>query len=77
MEKIETYFEDNLLMVCVPMRHFSGRHMNDRWHTLWAGWVIRAGSQAVIHTGDSGYGDHFRMIGEKYGPFDITMVECG
>ncbi|MGB3144128.1 MAG: MBL fold metallo-hydrolase, partial [Maribacter sp.] len=27
--------------------------------------------------GDSGYGPHFKEIGEKYGPFDFAMMECG
>jgi L-ascorbate metabolism protein UlaG (beta-lactamase superfamily) len=27
--------------------------------------------------GDSGYDTHFRAIGDKYGPFDIVMLECG
>ena len=68
---------DNLLFACVPMRHFSGRAITDRNSTLWAGWVIQSENRTVIHTGDSGYGPHFKKIGEKYGPFDLTMVECG
>ena len=27
--------------------------------------------------GDSGYGPHFQSIGEQYGPFDLTFLECG
>jgi L-ascorbate metabolism protein UlaG (beta-lactamase superfamily) len=68
---------ENILLACVPMRHFSGRGITDRFTTLWGGWVIRSGDHSVIHTGDSGYGPHFREIGERYGPFDLTMVECG
>ena len=49
----------------------------DRNKTLWAGWVIKTGKHTTIHTGDSGYGEHFKQIGEEYGPFDLTMVECG
>lgn len=73
----EIEFDNELLFACVPMRHFSGRGINDRNKTLWAGWVIKSNEHSVIHTGDSGYGDHFKQIGEKYGPFDLTMVECG
>lgn len=68
---------DKITLACVPMRHFSGRGMGDRYSTLWAGWVIKSGNHSIIHTGDSGYGDHFKEIGEKYGPFDLAMVECG
>ena len=27
--------------------------------------------------GDSGYDTHFKLIGEKYGPFDLALLECG
>ena len=27
--------------------------------------------------GDSGYDTHFKTIGEKFGPFDLTILECG
>jgi L-ascorbate metabolism protein UlaG (beta-lactamase superfamily) len=27
--------------------------------------------------GDSGYEQHFKAIGDKYGPFDIAILECG
>ena len=27
--------------------------------------------------GDSGYETHFKTIGEKYGPFDLALLECG
>lgn len=73
----EFEFNQDIIFACVPMRHFSGRGISDRNKTLWAGWVIKSAAHAIIHTGDSGYGDHFKQIGEKYGPFDITMVECG
>ena len=73
----EFQFDQEILFSCVPMRHFSGRGIADRNKTLWAGWVIKSKNHTIIHTGDSGYGDHFKQIGEKYGPFDLTMVECG
>ena len=72
----EAVFE-GLTLACVPMRHFSGRGVTDRFCTLWAGWVVKGKNHSVIHTGDSGYGTHFKEIGDRYGPFDLTMVECG
>lgn len=73
----ESQFDDSLTFACVPMRHFSGRGISDRNSTLWAGWAIMGSNHKIVHTGDSGYGDHFKTIGEKYGPFDLAMVECG
>jgi len=71
-----TTFE-NLELVATPARHFTGRKLDDRFKTLWCGWVIKSEKHNLFFTGDSGYWDGFKTIGEKYGPFDFTMVECG
>ena len=63
--------------VCTPSRHFSGRALTDRDKTLWASWVIRGKHNNLFFSGDSGYFDGFKEIGNKYGPFDLTMLECG
>jgi len=59
-----------------PARHFSGRGLR-RDRTLWASWVIRGVKERVFFGGDSGYFEGFKKIGDKYGPFDITLLECG
>ncbi|MDF2921374.1 MAG: hypothetical protein K0R57_288 [Paenibacillaceae bacterium] len=66
-----------LKLACTPSRHFSGRSLTDRNATLWCSWVIDGGSEKIYFSGDSGYGPHFRQIGERYGPFDLTLMECG
>ena len=68
---------DSLHLTCVPARHFSGRGFFDRFHTLWCGWTIRGREDNIYFSGDSGYGPHFEQIGEKLGPFDFAMMECG
>lgn len=67
----------NLKISCTPAQHFSGRGLNDRGQTLWASWVIQGENENLFFSGDSGYGSHFKDIGEKYGPFDLAMIECG
>ncbi|MGN8770472.1 MBL fold metallo-hydrolase [Paenibacillus barengoltzii] len=66
-----------LKLVCTPARHFSGRGLANRNGTLWCSWVIASPERKVFFSGDSGYGPHFRQIGEKYGPFDLALMECG
>ncbi|SMC49246.1 MBL fold metallo-hydrolase [Sporomusa malonica] len=66
-----------LRLVAAPARHFSGRGLFDRNTTLWCSWVIEGKHSKVYFSGDSGYGPHFKEIGEKYGPFDLTLMECG
>ncbi|MDG5472345.1 MBL fold metallo-hydrolase [Jeotgalibacillus sp. ET6] len=68
---------EGLKLVCTPARHFSGRGLFDRNSTLWCSWVILGDETKIFYSGDSGYGPHFREIGESYGPFDLTLLECG
>ena len=72
----ETTLED-LSIKCTPAQHFSGRGMTNRGSTLWASWIIQSSSQNIFFSGDSGYGSHFKEIGDKFGPFDFAMIECG
>lgn len=68
---------DDLRLVSTPAQHFSGRGLSDRGATLWSSWVILSEKERIYFSGDSGYGTHFKEIGEKYGPFDFAMMECG
>ena len=66
-----------LKLSATPAQHFSGRGLFDGNKTLWASWVIDSGAARVFFSGDSGYFEGFKEIGEKFGPFDLTMVETG
>lgn len=68
---------DGVQFTCAPAQHFSGRAMNDRGATLWCSWAMQAGDKKLYFSGDSGYGNHFKTIGERLGPFDFAMMECG
>jgi L-ascorbate metabolism protein UlaG (beta-lactamase superfamily) len=66
-----------LRLVATPAQHFSGRGMFDANQTLWASWVIIDGDIRLFFSGDTGYFDGFKRIGETYGPFDVTLIENG
>ncbi len=68
---------NNLTFTCTPAQHFSGRGLTDRFNTLWSSWVIHSKTEKIFFSGDSGYGPHFKEIGDTYGPFDFAMMECG
>lgn len=72
----EHRFEE-IQFVFTPAQHFSGRALNDRFHTLWGSWVIAGPKDRIFFSGDSGYAPHFKDIGEQYGPFDIAFMEAG
>lgn len=68
---------DGVRFAATPSQHFSGRGLGDRNATLWASWAILAGDLRLYFSGDSGYFAGFGAIGEKYGPFDLALVETG
>ncbi len=63
-------------LTAAPGRHFSGRGLS-RGKTLWASFILKTAAHSIFIGGDSGYDNHFKEIGSKYGPFDIAMLECG
>lgn len=68
---------DGLHLTATPAQHFSGRTPFDGNSTLWASWVIVDDDLRVFFSGDTGYFDGFKTIGERLGPFDITLMETG
>lgn len=69
--------DDSVEIIMTPARHFSGRMSGGHFATLWASWVVKSPTLSVFINGDSGYGRHYAEIGERYGPFDIALVESG
>jgi L-ascorbate metabolism protein UlaG (beta-lactamase superfamily) len=65
-----------ITLTATAARHFSGRTLA-RDHTLWGSWVIAGATRRLFYTGDSGYFDGYAEIGERYGPFDATLVQIG
>ncbi len=63
-------------LTATPARHFSGRGIK-RGRTLWSSFVLTTGGYSIFLGGDSGFGKHFRTIGDQYGPFDLAILECG
>ncbi|KQT17535.1 MBL fold metallo-hydrolase [Chryseobacterium sp. Leaf404] len=68
--------KNNLHITFTPARHFSGRKFK-RNNTLWTSYVLESNDLKLYLGGDSGYDSHFKMIGEKYGPFDFAVMENG
>ena len=66
----------DLTLTCTESRHFSGRGLH-RNTTLWCSWVIAGPQHRVYFGGDTGYTAAFTGIGERHGPFDITILPIG
>lgn len=68
---------NGLTLVLTPSQHFSGRGLFNRNSTLWGGWAVLGSETRFYTSGDGGYGNHFNTIGERYGPFDLVLMEGG
>ncbi|GAA4540119.1 MBL fold metallo-hydrolase [Pseudonocardia xishanensis] len=65
-----------LTLVCAEARHFSGRSLA-RDTTLWSSWVVRGPRRRAYFGGDTGYTSVFVRTGERFGPFDLTVLPIG
>jgi L-ascorbate metabolism protein UlaG (beta-lactamase superfamily) len=71
----ETYEKDGLVIASERTLHYSGRTFDRRNTTLWTSYVLKGQKFRLFISGDSGYGEHFREIGVKHGPFDLAFIE--
>ncbi len=60
----------------LPARHFSGRWL-ERDQSLWVAFALKSPTRSLFFSGDSGYGNHFREIGNALGGFDLAMLDVG
>ena len=67
---------DGFLVYTTPARHFAGRTLK-RNRSIWTSFVLKTPSKKLYLGGDSGFDTHFKEIGNKYGPFDLAILECG
>lgn len=68
--------EEGFTAFTTPARHFSGRGLK-RNTVLWTSFVLQIPTTKIFMGGDSGYDDHFAVIGSKHGPFDLVILENG
>ncbi len=57
-------------------RHFSGRSFT-RNNTLWLSFILQTPGMKIFIGGDSGYDTHFAELGERFGGFDLAILDNG
>lgn len=67
---------EGMKLTATPARHYSGRGLSSN-KTLWASYVLQSIDNTIYIGGDSGRDDFFTDIGEKFGPFDLVILEQG
>jgi L-ascorbate metabolism protein UlaG (beta-lactamase superfamily) len=66
-----------LPITLTPAQHFSARTPFDRNRALWGGFMLQIGDRRLYFAGDSGYGDFFKDIGDRFGPIDLALIPIG
>ncbi|MDD4847878.1 MAG: MBL fold metallo-hydrolase [Bacteroidales bacterium] len=72
-----TTFSDGFDIYCLPAQHYSRRGLKGN-QTLWASFLIQTPEKEKVYLGgDSGYGTHFKKIGEQFHEIDFAVLENG
>lgn len=61
----------------VPVRHWSRRGLFDTNKRLWGGFVIESDAATLYFGGDSGYGRHYKQVGELFREIDYFLIGIG
>jgi len=67
----------DLKITFVPAVHWSKRTLTDTDKTLWGSFLIEYKNKKIFFACDTGYGNIYKELGEKYGPIDLTFINIG
>ena len=73
----EIKVNNDLKITFLPAVHWSKRSLTDTNKTLWGNFLIEYKGKKILFASDTGYGNIYKDLGEKYGPIDITMINIG
>tara|TARA_B100001564_G_scaffold136438_1_gene114465 strand:- start:1056 stop:2069 length:1014 start_codon:yes stop_codon:yes gene_type:complete len=74
-EKIKINKE--LQITLLPAVHWSKRSLFDTNKTLWGSYLIEYKDKKILFACDTGVGNIYKELGNKYGPIDITFINIG
>ena len=73
----EIKVNEDLKVTLLPAVHWSKRSLTDMNKTLWGNFLIEYKGKKILFACDTGYGNIYKELGEKYGPIDLTMINIG
>jgi len=68
---------NDLKITLMPAVHWSKRTLTDTNKTLWGSFLIEYKNKKIFFACDTGYGNIYKELGNKYGPIDLTFVNIG
>jgi L-ascorbate metabolism protein UlaG (beta-lactamase superfamily) len=69
--------DEQLKIFFLPVRHWSRRGLFDTNKRLWGAFVIQSQNQTIYFSGDSGYGSHYKEVGELFPKIDYFLIGIG
>jgi len=73
----EIKINQNLKITFLPAVHWSKRSLTDTNKTLWGSFLIEYKEKKILFNCDTGVGNIYKDLGEKYGPIDLTFINIG
>ena len=68
---------NELQITLLPAVHWSKRSLFDTNKTLWGNYLIEYKDKKILFACDTGVGNIYKDLGDKYGPIDITFINIG
>ena len=68
---------NDLKITMMPAVHWSKRSLWDTNKTLWGSFLIEYKNKKIFFACDTGYGNIYKELGNKYGPIDLTIINIG
>ena len=68
---------NDIKITFMPAVHWSKRTLTDTNKTLWGSFLIEYQGKKIFFACDTGYGNIYKDLGEKYGPVDLTFINIG
>ena len=73
----EIKVNENLKVSLLPAVHWSKRSLNDTNKTLWGNFLIEYKGKKIFFACDTGVGNIYKELGNKFGPIDLTLINIG
>ncbi len=73
----EIIINEKMKITFLPAVHWSKRSLTDTNKTLWGNFLIEYDEKKILFACDTGVGNIYKEIGDKYGPIDINIINIG
>ena len=73
----EIKVNNHLKVTLLPAVHWSKRSLTDTNRTLWGNFLIEYKDKKILFACDTGIGNIYKELGDKYGPIDLTFINIG